>query len=78
MIRFVADLHQPLHDEDNSDKGGNKRHVIFRGHPDNLHWTRDTGLLEHINRNPAAFAAELESRITPQDKAEWKKGSIED
>lgn len=38
----------------------------------------DTGLLQHIDRNPAAFAAELESRITPQDKAEWQKGSIED
>jgi hypothetical protein len=24
------------------------------------------------------LAAELESRITPQDKAEWQKGSIED
>jgi hypothetical protein len=31
-----------------------------------------------MNRNPAAFAAELESRITPQEKAQWQKGSIED
>jgi hypothetical protein len=78
VIHFVGDLHQPLHDEDNGDKGGNMRHVIFRGHPDNLHWVWDTGLLQHINRNPAAFAAELESRITPQNQAEWQKGSIED
>jgi len=70
VIHFVGDLHQPLHVADNGDKGGNRRHVIFRGHPDNLHWVWDTGLLERINRNPAAFAAELESRITPQDKAE--------
>jgi hypothetical protein len=38
----------------------------------------DTGLLHHINRNPSAFAAELERRITPQDEAGWQKGSIED
>ena len=38
----------------------------------------DTGLLQRINRDPAAFAAELESPITPEDKAEWQKGSIED
>ena len=38
----------------------------------------NTGLVQHINRNPAALAAELESRITPQEKAEWQKGSIED
>ena len=29
VIHFVGDLHQPLHDEDNGDKGGNMRHVIF-------------------------------------------------
>jgi hypothetical protein len=78
VVHFVGDLHQPLHDEDNSDKGGNTRYVVFERHPDNLHWVWDTGLLEHINRDPAALAAELESRITPQDQAEWQKGSIED
>ena len=78
VIHFVGDLHQPLHDEDNGDKGGNTRQVMFDGHPDNLHWVWDTGLLQHTNRNPAAFAAELENRITPRDQAEWQKGSIED
>jgi hypothetical protein len=78
VIHFIGDLHQPLHDEDNGDKGGNTRHVNFDGHPDNLHWVWDVGLLQHINRSPVALAAELESRITPQDKAEWQKGSIED
>jgi hypothetical protein len=52
--------------------------VVFDGHPDNLHWVWDTRLLEQINRNPAALAAELESRITSRDLAEWRKGSIED
>ena len=56
VIHFVGDSHQPLHDEDNGDKGGNTRHVIFDGHRDNLHWVWHTGLLQHINRNPAAFA----------------------
>jgi hypothetical protein len=78
VIHFVGDLHQPLHDEDNGDKGGNTRHVTFDGHPDNLHWVWDTGLLQHINRNPAAFGAERESRITSRNQVEWQKGSIED
>jgi hypothetical protein len=52
--------------------------VIFDGRSDNLHWIWDTGLLEHINRNPEALATELESHITAQDRAEWVKGSIED
>jgi hypothetical protein len=78
VIHFVGDMHQPLHDEDNGDKGGTTRYVIFRGHPDNLHWVWDTGLVQDIHRNPEEFAAELENRITPQDQAEWQKGSIEE
>ncbi len=35
VIHFVGDLHQPLHDEDDGDKGGNARQVIFDGRPDN-------------------------------------------
>ena len=78
VVHFVGDLHQPLHDENDGDKGGNTRHVIFDGRPDNLHWIWDTGLLEHINRNPQMLAADLEANITPEEKAEWQKGSIED
>jgi nuclease S1 len=59
-------------------KAGTRANVIFDGRPDNLHWIWDTGLLEHIGRNPEALAAELESHITAQDQAEWVKGSIED
>ena len=50
VVHFVGDMHQPLHDEDNGDKGGNERHVIFDGKPDTLHWVWDTGLQDHINR----------------------------
>ena len=78
VLHFVGEVHQPPHDEDNGDKGGNTRYVVFERHPDNLHWIWDTGLLERINRDPAALAAELESRITSGDQAEWQKGSIED
>ena len=78
VIHFIGDMHQPLHDEDDADKGGNDRRVIFDGHPDNLHWVWDTGLLNHIRRNADALAAELESRISPQDREEWAEGSIED
>jgi S1/P1 Nuclease len=78
VVHFVGDLHQPLHDEDDNDEGGNMRHAIFDGRPDNLHWIWDTGLLEHINRSPEALAVELESRITRQDREKWVRGSIED
>jgi nuclease S1 len=78
VVHFVGDLHQPLHDEDDGDVGGNLRHVIFDGRRDNLHWIWDTGLLRDINQNPRAFAAELESHITNEERKEWESGSIED
>jgi len=78
VIHFLGGMHEPLHDEDNGDKGGWARNVIFEGHLNTLHWLWDTGLLEHINHSPAALAAELTSRITPLEKAQWQKGSIED
>ena len=52
--------------------------MIFEGRTNTLHWLWDTGLLGHINQDPVALAAELTSRITPLEKAEWQKGSIED
>jgi S1/P1 Nuclease len=77
-LGILVDLHQPLHDEDDGDKCGNTRHMIFDGKRDNLHWVWDTGLLEHVNRNEDELAAEMEQRITPQERAEWEKGSFED
>ena len=54
VVHFTGDLHQPLHDEDNGDRGGNERQVIFNGHPDNLHWVWDTGLLERLGDGDTA------------------------
>ena len=44
VVHFIGDLHQPLHDEDDGDKGGNERHLVFEDHPDNQHWVWDDGL----------------------------------
>lgn len=40
--------------------------MIFDGHPDNLHWFWDTGLLELINRNEQGLAAELTRQIAAE------------
>jgi hypothetical protein len=77
VLHFVADLHQPLHCEDNRDKGGNTQAVIFEGHPDNLHWVWDTGLVQAINRDPQSLAAELERETTDAQRATWQTGSVE-
>jgi hypothetical protein len=78
VVHFVGDLHQPLHVADNDDRGGNERSVIFDGHPDNLHWVWDTGLLQHAGRDPQELAKGLEQIITAQDVAAWDRGTVED
>jgi len=84
VIHFVGDLHQPLHDADNNDKGGNMRlvqlgfHVPPPGLTDNLHWLWDTGLIERINSNDQALAEIIRRRITDEDRAAWAKGGLKD
>ena len=78
VVHFVGDLHQPLHDADDNDRGGKERQVIFDGHPDNLHGVWDTGLLQHAGRNAQELAKGLEQIITARDRAGWDRGAIED
>jgi hypothetical protein len=84
VIHFVGDLHQPLHDEDDNDKGGNTRlvqlgsHVPPPGLNDNLHWLWDTGMIERINSNDQALAEIIRREITDADLAAWAKGDVED
>jgi hypothetical protein len=77
VLHFVADLHQPLHCEDHNDRGGNLQRVTFEGRPDNLHWVWDTGLVQEMDRDPRTLAARLDREITPQERASWQSGSIE-
>lgn len=47
VVHFVGDIHQPLHAEDHSDKGGNEVHVVYFGKATNLHAVWDGGIIEH-------------------------------
>jgi hypothetical protein len=75
VLHFAGDLHQPLHDSDNHDKGGNcvllslggPRHV-------NLHSYWDTVVVSELGEDPQALADRLVRRITPEDEAAWEKG----
>jgi hypothetical protein len=78
VVHFIGDMHQPLHCENDDDEGGNLLRVIWHGHPDELHWVWDSGLLDDINRSASSLAGELEQQITPQDKAAWDRGSLQD
>lgn len=75
VLHFAGDIHQPLHDSDNHDKGGNCV-LLSLGGPRlvNLHGYWDTVVVGELGEDPQALATALASRITPADKAAWEKG----
>jgi hypothetical protein len=78
VVHFVGDLHQPLHCENDDDEGENLLRVIWHGHPDELHWVWDSGLIDDIDRDTESLAEDLEDRITPEERVAWNKGTVED
>lgn len=75
LLHFVGDMHQPLHDADNHDKGGNCVLVSLGGPRQvNLHSYWDTTALQGLGDDPQAIAEMLARRITPESKAAWEKG----
>lgn len=78
IVHFVADLHQPLHCEDNNDKGGNGLQVTFFDENANLHSVWDTLLIERINPDAVDYAAKLNATIKDSDIAAWEQGLVED
>lgn len=85
LVHFVGDVHQPLHAEDNDDKGGNTVQVQFFGRGSNLHAVWDGGLLRHAldlvpgpnytfdHARVQADATALDASIAPSDRADWSR-----
>jgi hypothetical protein len=69
VIHFVGDIHQPLHDSNNNDQGGNCTALTFFGQekPINLHAIWDYRItardLESRKISQAALASELDMRF---------------
>lgn len=75
VLHFAGDIHQPLHDSDNHDKGGNCVLLNLGGPRQvNLHSYWDTVVVRELGDEPQTLAATLASRITPADEAAWEKG----
>ena len=85
VIHFIGDMHQPLHDVDNGDFGGNCVPVAFFGaqpqlrnpqtesYAPNLHGVWDTDILVHSmgQKTVQQLASELQQRYSPQFPA-WQ------
>jgi hypothetical protein len=74
LIHFIGDMHQPLHCEDNNDRGGNSVQVQFFGRRSNLHSVWDSGLLSRIGAEDQLFP-DL-SRESAAHAAKYSKGTV--
>jgi hypothetical protein len=78
LIHFIADLHQPLHVGDDSDRGGNLLQVRFFGEGSNLHRVWDYQIMENHTKNRQVWMWDLTFLANPRMVAEWSKGTPED
>lgn len=86
LIHFVADLHQPLHAGDQSDRGGNDLLVVFLGEtmnalkrtPWNLHAVWDSGILEREMTDVHEHAERLNAWLRLQPVGAYQDGSVVD
>jgi hypothetical protein len=83
IIHFVGDIHQPLHDEDNNDQGGNCTAMRFYSEerPANLHAIWDYKLIQHQlaldKLTQPAYADALNARFSARYAA-VAKGKTDD
>lgn len=73
VVHLVGDLHQPLHCEDNDDRGGNSVKVSFFGEAKksptssthwNLHSVWDDGLIKHAGLSEPDYVSALTTNLT--------------
>jgi hypothetical protein len=75
LIHFVADIHQPLHAEDNDDKGGNAVRVALGRRRSSLHRVWDGDVVEALGFDGGRVADALERSITPAQRKAWAFGT---
>ncbi len=82
VIHFIGDLHQPLHDTDNDDRGGNCTALTFfsEARPANLHAIWDYKLiqreLERKHQTQPQFASALDQKFSDR-WTEWGQPKVD-
>lgn len=71
IIHLIADLHQPLHVGDGTDRGGNDVKVQFFWEPSNLHRVWDSGLIDRQQLSYTEWTKWLLRTISQKDVQQW-------
>jgi len=88
LVHFVGDIHQPLHAENDNDRGGNEVKINYFGKQTNLHSIWDGAILENalglkLGRNYSfnhakvrEAATTLTGQIAGNDRSTWMSNGI--
>jgi len=75
LIHFVADVHQPLHAEDNDDKGGNQVRVRIGRERANLHKLWDVDVVDPLGPDPDTIADSITHDLSFSQRKDWQSGT---
>jgi hypothetical protein len=71
IVHIIGDLHQPMHNGDGTDRGGNSLKLKFMWKDSNLHSVWDSGMIEHRGLSYTEWTARLSRKITPEQAKSW-------
>jgi len=75
LIHFTADAHQPLHAEDDHDKGGNQVRITMGRKRASLHRVWDADVVEALGFDAGAAADGIVRSITSAQRKAWSGGT---
>jgi hypothetical protein len=75
LIHFAADIHQPLHAEDDDDRGGNQVRVTIGRYRATLHRVWDSEVVETQGHDAQDAADAIERSLSPQQRQAWASGT---
>ena len=75
LVHFVADVHQPLHAEENDDRGGNQVRVTIGPERTNLHKVWDVDVVEALGLDAGAAASGIERSLSSAERKAWAGGT---
>ena len=75
LIHFAADVHQPLHAEDNDDRGGNQIRVMIGRKHATLHRVWDSDMVETLGRDTGDIAGRIDQSLSVQERKDCASGT---
>jgi hypothetical protein len=75
VIHLIADLHQPLHVGNGTDRGGNDVKLKFFWQPTNLHRVWDSELIDRQQLSFTEWSQWLNRTISQKDLTDWRSNN---